>query len=83
MNIKVYAIRDICTGYMTPTFEINDAVAIRNFEHAVTSVDSVLRSHASDFDLFRIGQYDSDTGRMMPVEMPILLRSGKDVLLDA
>lgn len=79
MKFNVYAMRDTHTGYMTPTFEINDAVAIRNFEHAVQSSGSVLSSHAIDFDLYRIGLYDTETGRLLPLEMPIHLMNGKDV----
>lgn len=80
MKFNVYAIRDIKTGFLSPTFEQNDAVASRNFAHAVMNSDSVLFSHASDFSLYRIGIYDSDTGLLTPEPLPVLIADGKDVL---
>uniref|UniRef100_A0AAU8B2K7 Nonstructural protein n=1 Tax=Dulem virus 139 TaxID=3145616 RepID=A0AAU8B2K7_9VIRU len=76
MNFKVYSIRDVKTGFMSPTFEINDAVAMRNFEHAVQNSGTVLFTHAGDFSLFCIGTFDSDSGRLMPLELPIEIMSG-------
>lgn len=62
MTLNIYAIRDVKSGFMTPTFELNDAVAMRNFEHACLNADSLLFSHFEDFDLYCIGAYDTDTG---------------------
>lgn len=80
MKFSVYAIRDIHTGFLTPTFEINDAVAMRNFNHAVNNADSVLFTAMKDFDLYKIGEYDSDTGRLTPLDLPVLLMSASDCL---
>lgn len=80
MKFNVYSIRDSKTGFLSPTFEINDVVAMRNFEHAVVNSDSVLFTHARDFDLFKIGTFDSDTGRLMPLELPVNLISGSSCL---
>lgn len=83
MTLNVYAIRDLCTGYMTPTFEINDNVAIRNFKHAILHSDSILNSHASDFSLYRIGYYDTDCAVLGTVEdRPVFLMNGKEALMD-
>ena len=80
MTFNVYAIRDIHTGFLSPTFEINDAVAMRNFSHAVQQSESVLFTHASDYSLFRVGTFDADTGRLEPEQLPALICEGKDVL---
>lgn len=80
MKFNVYAIRDVKTGFMSPTFEINDAVAMRNFEHAVQNSDSILFSHCKDFDLYKIGTYDSETGKLLPIELPLPICSGADCL---
>lgn len=61
MILNIYAIRDIHTGYLSPTFEVSDAVAIRNFEHAVCQGDSLLFSHPADYSLWRLGKFDTDT----------------------
>lgn len=78
--MNVYSIRDSRTGFLHPTFEVNDAVAARNFSHAVQQSDSVLFTHASDFSLFRIGTFEEDTGRLVSEEMPVYICDGKDVL---
>lgn len=80
MKFNVYSIRDSKTGFLSPTFEVNDAVAMRNFEHAVVNSDSVLFSHARDFDLYKIGTFDSDTGKILPLELPIILCSGSSCM---
>lgn len=78
--MNIYSIRDLRTGFLTPTYDINDAVAARNFAHAVMNSDSVLLTHAADFDLYRIGTFDSETGRITPEDMPVFVSGGKDVL---
>lgn len=80
MKFSAYSIRDSKTGFLSPTFEVNDQVAMRNFSHAVSNSDSVLFSHARDFDLYKIGTFDTDTGRLMPIEVPVLIMSGSSVL---
>uniref|UniRef100_A0AAU8B8G2 Nonstructural protein n=1 Tax=Dulem virus 113 TaxID=3145590 RepID=A0AAU8B8G2_9VIRU len=80
MKFGVYAIRDVHTGFLTPTFEVNDNVAMRNFNHAVNNSDSVLFTSMKDFDLYRIGEYDSDTGRITPLDLPVVLMSATDCL---
>lgn len=69
MILSVYSIRDSRTGFLNPTFELNDAVAMRNFRHAQTQ-DSILKTHASDFALYRIGEFDTDTGKIDMVFPP-------------
>ena len=79
MKFGVYAIRDSKSGFMTPTFEPNDAVAMRNFTHAVLNSSSVLTSHAEDFTLFKIADFDSDTGHITPFELVVELMNGASV----
>lgn len=62
MILNVYSVRDALTGYMSPTFEVSDPVAMRNFEYAVRNTESLLGSHPEHYSLFKIGTYDSDTG---------------------
>lgn len=66
MILGVYAIRDKHTGFMSLTTEQNDNCAMRNFAHAMQNVDSLLYTHPDDFDLFRLGDYDTDSGELNP-----------------
>lgn len=81
MKYGVYAIRDALTGFLTPTIDINDASAMRNFEHAVTTSGTVLESHPMDYDLCCIGTFDSDTGRLEPVDPVQVVANGLAVSL--
>lgn len=62
MITNVYCIKDAKVGWLQPTFETNDDVAMRNFAHAVMSTGTVLTTHKQDFDLFKIGTFDTDSG---------------------
>lgn len=62
MLYNVYAIQDAAVGFMTPTVDVNDRTAVRNFVHAMKNVNSIMNSHPQDFALYRIGEYDSELG---------------------
>lgn len=81
MIYGVYVIRDVKVGFLTPTFDVNDQSAIRNFCHAVVSSDSILSTYASDFSLYRIGSYDSDDGFLSPLCPSVHLFEASDALL--
>lgn len=76
MKYGIYVIRDQRTSFLTPTVDINDAAAMRNFEHAIQDRNSLFYSHVEDYSLYRIGTYDSDLGVIEP-EMATLLADGK------
>lgn len=67
MKFNLYAIRDAKVGFLSITVEQNDAVALRNFEHAKLNTQSLMFSHPADYELFRLGTYDSETGMIEPI----------------
>ena len=67
MIFGVYAIRDVRTGFLSPTVEVNDAVAIRNFSHGVMRSDTTLHTFAGEYDFYKIGTYDSESGKLEPI----------------
>lgn len=73
MITGLYAIKDAKSTFMPCTVDVNDATAIRNFEHAVRQPDSILASHPNDFALFKVGEYDNESGVISPVFPPMLL----------
>lgn len=81
MKLYVYSIRDVRTGFLAPSVEISDAVAKRNFEHAVMSGPaSLFTSHPEDYSLWSIGAFDSDTGEIVPANPPGCILQATDVL---
>ena len=80
MMLNVYSIRDVRSGFLTPTVDQNDYIAARNFANAIMESKGVLFTHASDFQLFRIGEFDSDKGVLIPAQLHELVSDGAEVL---
>lgn len=62
MIYGIYSIRDAKTGFLNITLDQSDAAAIRGFEHATRNADSLFFTHPSDYSLFKIGEFNTDTG---------------------
>lgn len=73
MKFGVYAVRDVKCGFQTPHVNVNDQVAVRGFESAVMQSQSELFTHASDFSLYKIGEFDADRGQLISLELPVQL----------
>ena len=73
MIYGLYAIKDAKSTFMPCNADLNDACAIRNFEHAVRQPDSLLRSHPNDYSLFKVGTYDNVGGYIEPIDSPVML----------
>lgn len=80
MTFGIYAIRDVKVGFQSITVQPNDPVAARSFESTVINSDSILFTHAQDFALYRIGTWDSDTGRIQPEDLPVLILEATNCL---
>ena len=62
MKFPLYAIRDSLIGFSMPVIRDNDAIACRAFEYDILRDDSPYKNHPEHFQLFHIGEYDTDTG---------------------
>lgn len=84
MKFGVYSIADALTGYMRPTVEQNDAVAMRNFRAAILQVrdGNVLHCDPQDFTLYKIGTFETDSGELSG-HAPVPVVTGMSVMLDS
>lgn len=82
MKFNMYAIQDLKTGFMTPTLDQNDVAASRNFQSALMRGDGLFGTHPEDFRLFRIAEYETDSGVVTPVEPMVLVFEGRNVKLE-
>ncbi|MCI9476500.1 MAG: hypothetical protein HFE71_08535 [Emergencia sp.] len=75
MILLMYAMRDVKAGFLTPQVESSDEIAIRNFQMAFKSArpDSLLFGFPEDYSLYRIGDYDTDSGAVTPCVPPLFL----------
>lgn len=77
MKRPVYAVRDLRAGrFGDPFASINDAVATRHFSEQCCSVSPRVRS---DFELFRLGDLDDESGVMTVLPVPAHVADGAAV----
>ena len=63
MIFKIFVVYDSKAGfYNKPFFEQSTGLAVRGFSDACNDKDTQLFKHASDFTLFEIGEFDSQSG---------------------
>ena len=79
MTYPIYSVRDLKGDFYAPRIEQNDESAIRWFSMTVNTPETLTYFAPSDFQLFRIGSFDSESGLISPLNLPVLLISGNDV----
>lgn len=79
MNYKLFSMYDEASGqFMAPSMEISEAMAIRNFRYAVDN-NGLIRANKSDFRLYLVGYFDSDTGILVKSDVPTVVDRGDNV----
>ncbi|QXN75069.1 nonstructural protein [Microvirus mar19] len=81
MKLGIYVMNDKRSTYMTPSFDFNDACAIRNFEHALDNDQSLMFTHPEDFSIYKIGDYDNVSGVITPCN-PVILADGVGTVIE-
>lgn len=69
MNLNIYAIKDTTIGsFMNPFYLQNDNVAIREFSNIIkyAPVENNIRRNAKDMQLFKLGEFNEETGEIKP-----------------
>lgn len=77
MKFSVYCVRDSLLGFGFPVIRDNDAVASRAFEYDLKVDNSPYKHHPQDFQLYRIGEFDTESGEVIS-ESPVLIASAID-----
>jgi hypothetical protein len=77
MQIRIFSIRDAKSGvYHNPFFFSNPNLAAREC-HAMVNhggPESIIAKYPQDFDLYDCGEFDTETGRIVPqLEGPVFL----------
>lgn len=67
--------------YGSPFYAINADVAKRQFQaECVRDADGPMQTHPQDFRLFKLGDFDDETGRFTLHEQPVFLFQGAKAL---
>lgn len=82
MTVNLYGIRDCHTGFMSPQVDMNDETAKRNFAMSVNNNPGVLGFRPADFDLYYLGQFNTDNGELVPVSPIEFVVNGASVVGD-
>ncbi|QXP08410.1 MAG: nonstructural protein [Arizlama microvirus] len=71
MQLKIYSIRDAKTEVFNPPFfNQTHGEAERNFKDLVNDTKTKPGLHPEDYDLYYIGDYDDNTGKVDPLSTP-------------
>lgn len=76
MKYGLYCIRDDKVGFLAPAVDYNDASAMRNFREVINDGD--FAKHRHDLSLYRVGEFDSLSGYILPLGAIDYLCSGSD-----
>lgn len=77
----MYSIMDTKTGiYNPPFFNHSHGEAERNFKQLVNDGKSTVHLHPTDFDLYYVGDYDDNSGKLMPKPAPEHIIKAVDLL---
>lgn len=82
MLYYVYSVRDRLDGFGRPFVHPSDALAKRDFAAAVHGdrVSSALAFSPADFDLYRLGKFDTDSGLITMDDLPEFICKGSDMV---
>lgn len=81
----IVSVRDSAAGgYGRPVIVASTGVAARSFSDEVNrgGEDNAMNKHPSDFELYKIGEFDDVVGVVRSCE-PLLLARGKDVVISS
>lgn len=65
MKYPVFSVRDKLAGFSAPELSLTEDTMKRTFAHRINN-DSNLLFSASDYDLYKVGEWDVDSGQMTP-----------------
>lgn len=80
MKYGVYSYRDNKTSFGQIWYDHNDEAAKRGFAMMMNTPSGIMGFAPADFDLFRIGTFDSDNGQLVPDWPIVYLCNGNAVI---
>lgn len=75
MIYKMYSVKDDLTGFLGVSLDQSDETAIRAFKHAVANPDSLMFSNPTDYRLYQVGAFDSETGCVTSIDPKLVVQA--------
>lgn len=77
MIYRIYTVRDTKAAAFAPPFFLHrDEVALRTFSDALADPQHPMSAHPGDYQLFRLGTFDDETGELTGEQSPVFLING-------
>jgi hypothetical protein len=74
MDTFFFCVFDSAAGrYLDPFCSPTPEVAIRGFKHVVNQDGHAFNEAPADYTLFQVGQFDPETGMVLPLTAPVSL----------
>lgn len=80
MKYPVFSYRDTKVGFMPAQCDQTEQAAIRGFAYAVNGNDGIMNFSPKDFDLYKVAEFDTETGVMTGFDVPVLVASGESMI---
>lgn len=58
----IYSLKDVKSGFLSLLVLNNDELAKRSYRSILSDTGSVIGQHPEDFELWCLGEYDTDSG---------------------
>lgn len=74
MKLRIYSIFDLkAEEFSPPFFQKNDRLAMRTVTESAQGPTSMLQNYPDDFILYRLGDFDNETGVIIIEQKPHML----------
>lgn len=80
MKVGMYSIKDSLVGFGYPFVQVSDPVAVRSFAAVASDERGDICKKPGDYDLYRVGSFDTDSGAIIPSE-PVFVARAADCVL--
>lgn len=74
MQLKIYSLRDSKSEiFNVPFYKLTHGEAERDFRSLVNDEKSMVHKYPEDYDLYYLGEYDDNSGKMTSLDSPMHL----------
>jgi len=74
MKLNIYSLQDLkAKCFNNPFFSGNDATACRSVANLLEDRNNTIALDPADFNLFRVGQFDTESGVIESLSIPYLV----------
>lgn len=79
MKLMAFSLFDVkAKAYCVPFFVHNVNLALRSFGDAVLDQSTGISKHPEDFMLYRLGEYDDNSGKLLSLNEPEFVANAVD-----